>query len=951
MIAGLSFTSCESENEFKIVGAPYITITMDGKTVATLDDAQQYTLNLESNEYTNAAKDNILAASKFDVRSNLRWKIVPVDGETIDWLTPFPADGEKDGMFFFKTSRNIDPENAREAYYNICVDKGNGFEALPGMLIVNQKASAKFFEYTPTNSNIEATARNYRVYVYSNVDWTYDIEPMADYATENVDWIVDTNYHAASKQIDTLLFRVSANDGAIRGFNVNLHYTLDGEAATATIPVTQYSATEASVEGLPVQWVIGIKTGINYTDTWPGSGYINATTGSGQISYYSVPDKPDVDNKFTRVVGSGGDPYVTGVWPGDYWEFKNDSPVASGSILKIIFETSTSAQGMKYWRLEYKDGDEWLVPESAKLTATVNGEEIVYTHSLLPNSSDKIQVNQIVKLQNTTDVAAFRFVCAANWRSNDSGPVTAPVGGTCRLTLIDNTSTEGYPTISCVAAGSEEIKTADISVSGVNDDLMTFEGTPAASQSFAVTSSVDFTVTTSDSWITVDTESGLADTETTVKVSCANNVSANVRRGKVDIKAGVSHYYIAVVQGGAGGDLDPLISVSTGNRKSVSGEGETFNVAVQANVVYKVELPSWITENVSLTTASVVQSYSHSFTAEPNLTGADRTGSIRFYNEESNVESVVTVSQEQFTPAVTVSGIDKYSKGVTSATFSVTTNVDVTISGTTGLTLSATSLTAGTSDLTVTFPANANADDLTHTLTFVNDKYSYTYNYAFTQFGTNTLFYDDFSWLTPLIKEFNAIDGNQTIGNAVTGYSLPEEYAAASAAYAPQIYNTTNGGAFQTAFTAQGYEDMNPTAKVIYVQDSYLKLDKTDVNTSLKLPAVADAGSGADVTLEFDWCAHMSAKGNVDKTSLIVVIDGNGTFENGTKYSDKLTHSQAKTYMYWTHASVKISGMDKDTRLILVQANVINTSTGEYTYSVSKSGAFRWHIDNIKITK
>lgn len=101
--------------------------------------------------------------------------------------------------------------------------------------------------------------------------------------------------------------------------------------------------------------------------------------------------------------------------------------------------------------------------------------------------------------------------------------------------------------------------------------------------------------------------------------------------------------------------------------------------------------------------------------------------------------------------------------------------------------------------------------------------------------------------------------------------------------------------------------------------------------------------------MEFDWCAHVQGTGKIDPVTLTVVIEGNGAFENGTKYSEPLANTQATGQMFWTHASVKATGIDKDTRFSIVYTDALNKDTAVYNYQVT--GAHRWHIDNIKISK
>ena len=147
---------------------------------------------------------------------------------------------------------------------------------------------------------------------------------------------------------------------------------------------------------------------------------------------------------------------------------------------------------------------------------------------------------------------------------------------------------------------------------------------------------------------------------------------------------------------------------------------------------------------------------------------------------------------------------------------------------------------------------------------------------------------------------------------------------------------------------------MNPSLELIYLQDKYLKFSKTGGNnTSLRLPGLP-LTSATDVTIEFDHASMVQASGKVDDANVVVVIEGDGQFENGTKYSDVLKIEQPKGTYCWTHSSARIKGATASTRLVVVMYRVLKKDdngsyTGEYNYKVS--GAGRIFIDNIKISK
>ena len=136
-----------------------------------------------------------------------------------------------------------------------------------------------------------------------------------------------------------------------------------------------------------------------------------------------------------------------------------------------------------------------------------------------------------------------------------------------------------------------------------------------------------------------------------------------------------------------------------------------------------------------------------------------------------------------------------------------------------------------------------------------------------------------------------------------------------------------------------------------------MKFSKTGgKNTSIRLPKLA-VTSATDVTMDFDHAAMVQGSGTVDDSKVVIVIEGDGEFENGTKCSDILEIDQPKGKYNWSHSSVKIKGVNANTRLVVVMYRVVMAKdesgvykyTGKYNYKVS--GAGRIFLDNIKITK
>lgn len=938
--------SCQKETEFKIEGTPNFTISVGSDVIVDTDSENfNYTLNLAHQEYSakksvKTGNDDVLASSVFEVRSNLRWKIAPA-GENVvyDWVSPFPAVGEKDGKFIFKASRNLSNKEDRDAYFYIWFDKGNGFEELPGLITVHQSKSPDFVELSEAKYDVNATAKKLKLTVLANVDWDYSLEPMEEYATNDVDWIGDANEHVASKHIDTLNFTVSANEGGLRGASLKVTYKLNETEGvkeyTDIIPIIQYPATEASVEGFPVQWAAAS----NDYPSWASEHKIAPVTGDGQI-YYHVIDRSEIGGK-TSLDVSGKNPRVNGAWPGDYLEFKANSPISAGSIVKLKFEARTSGSGLKLWRLQYKDGEEWK-DASKLITRSITGDtnnkekpvsitkEVSYTHQFKGGSSDADNdvITAVVNYANTTDAVVFRLICAANW----TGSQWQEVPNTSSFRLAYTADSENQPEISVIAAGTEDVSKPDILVSGLENNIITFEGVPEGTKKFTVTSTSAFTLTPNVDWITLSETAGDADDAKTIVVTCKESTSSSLRKGQIDIKSGVSHYYITVVQSAAGGDLDPLISISDGNKKTISGKGEEFTVRVQANVDFQTEISdSWITAVPVVSTKAMVESKTLKFKAEANATGAARTATIRFYN--GNIESVLTVDQDKFEPEVNItsySGVTTISGFGETKQFTVQSNVPFTVTAPSWIKLPAAGVPeAGTYPISVQFEANTAAETRDGEIVFANADYGYEYKLNVSQAASGVYYFDDFMWIKPWADAYGS------------GDSVGENNASGKA---PNIYTQPTQKGLLEKFAEIGYEMLNPDVKSAYSQKYYMKLGATSKHHGLKLPAIA-AADGSDVTLSFDWSPHMTGKGNIDKVKLVVEIEGDGqivTAAGTAKISDVLVNDWEKGQLKWKNVTIQIKGLKATDRISIRPTDL--TDGDEITQK-------RWFIDNIQISK
>ena len=212
---------------------------------------------------------------------------------------------------------------------------------------------------------------------------------------------------------------------------------------------------------------------------------------------------------------------------------------------------------------------------------------------------------------------------------------------------------------------------------------------------------------------------------------------------------------------------------------------------------------------------------------------------------------------------------------------------------------------------------------------------------------SETVWNDDFSWLSDMIKEFNAAN-EVPVSDFVGGTyeSLAERINTPTAgkhqapnAYTAEPFKTS----FPAALAAAGYTDLNPSGKVIYPQDAYLKLGKTSVHTGLTFEPFQGLSGSHDGEISFDWACMITTKFAVDQTSLILKIEGDGTFDNGTKVSDVMSTTQKDNEdPFWKSEKVKVSGVSASTKI-----TIISTQGDE---SLKTTGAFRYFLDNVKVS-
>lgn len=291
---------------------------------------------------------------------------------------------------------------------------------------------------------VAATAATLSVKIQANVPFRYDCD---------VDWITPAAQKSSLVSVTEGAFTVAANNGTDeRTAHIRFYNDKYGLETIYTVKQLSDHAT------LPVKWTL--RSSSNFHSTWPfantpgvsttegENGYMSATTGIGTIWFNNANGVAADVNKKCMLDVSDESPRVTGVWIGDYCQFKVPGKVDKGRKVRISFETRVSATHPKYWRLQYLDGETWKDACNTK-TVNVDGEgEVVYTHTMASDGKTNIQVDATVTYGANTDNVVFRFICQTAMQANGKGCLAAPNGGSWRLSVTNKADDDQWqPTI------------------------------------------------------------------------------------------------------------------------------------------------------------------------------------------------------------------------------------------------------------------------------------------------------------------------------------------------------------------------------------------------------------------------------------------------------------------------------------------------------------------------
>lgn len=179
-----------------------------------------------------------------------------------------------------------------------------------------------------------------------------------------------------------------------------------------------------------VIWKVG--SGASYPQ-WAKDSLINATQGKGMIRYHM---SRNVDRGVSTLDVNTENPRVMGPFDGDWWEFSTPVEAVPGDVINLDFEARVSKGSMRYWRLEYLDGNEWVTTGHEEVLKLGNGETISYSEDFYPGGSG-IEFNKVIRgtavYKHKTDSIIFRMRCCYAIQASSGNVLTAPNGSSARL--------------------------------------------------------------------------------------------------------------------------------------------------------------------------------------------------------------------------------------------------------------------------------------------------------------------------------------------------------------------------------------------------------------------------------------------------------------------------------------------------------------------------------------
>lgn len=474
----------------------------------------------------------------------------------------------------------------------------------------------------------------------------------------------------------------------------------------------------------------------------------------------------------------------------------------------------------------------------------------------------------------------------------------------------------------------------------VNYEGLTADGDRAM---FTLAATDSWKVSKADEWLTLSETEGNHGSYN-IFVVADENTTYESRRGFIEIVMGNKKELITVNQGRKTIELAVNTKTLAVNAIGKTEEGEDASFIVTTNADWTVSVADGCNWIKAVPAEGKEGSNKVTLQVDANTTGAARSAKVNV--KAADVVSSVTVSQDFSAFATNVAG--GFSSVVLGASadeakmevelncleaWSVTAKPE-------WLTVSPDNGQAGKALVVISAPENKD-DAREGTLTFTSTS-GIKLDVAVSQLTSkvayddkavgHVYFSDNMSWAVGGDDQVGSVNGAKT--NARNIYTW--DYA---------------GNGFESPLpTLQGlYEDLNASAKIVYTMDGYLKMNKGNAQTALRIKPAFDITAGCQANLEVSFKA---ARNQTDGVSLSVAIEGPGTIVDAADAAGKLSAPMEPEAnpkndgnpWRWNNFSVKIKGATAETKIVIGETQyVINRAT--------RDGYYRLFIDDIAVKR
>jgi len=363
---------------------------------------------------------------------------------TAKWLTV----SQKDSVLTFTAPAN---PNATARYAGVAlIDKAKDivftrFDINQAGTEVQEEIVMKSFVVSPTTLNVEASATSASFDITGEVAWTatsdnsaFTVSPASgsNNGTVTVSFPANTD---SEKEVTANITVATTDAGvAIKSFTVAITQAkapktgLDPVKPAAGTVLAEWYFCKAQTDVLNVHFQEAVADELA-DKAGNGGCYVEPNvSGKGRLEYYNGCDKwaagiLDKEHKrCKRAVGSYGEPCVYGTYKDDYilWTAytETEAPIAAGTKLSLFFALRPNSTGvMKYWLVEYLDGEEWKVAGETKEAA----DGAKYNVELFYGETQtNTFIEPTVTLTKDTPAATFRITCVSNAQASDGAALT-----------------------------------------------------------------------------------------------------------------------------------------------------------------------------------------------------------------------------------------------------------------------------------------------------------------------------------------------------------------------------------------------------------------------------------------------------------------------------------------------------------------------------------------------